>query len=404
MPGRHGAVRANSSAEIGGVTTATVLVAPGEGRSAKEMASIAVHEAFHLYHGQAHPDWTADEGALMTYPADDAQVLTMRRCESEALRRALAAPAGGDEAVGWAAEALAWRAQRYERLGGPERAVERGIELREGLAQYVERKALGRLDGTTLPEEEYAPDAVRRRAYDVGQAIAVLLDRLHPGWADEINAAPSPALDVALQDALAPRAIPPRALPPDVVLAATRRAAADAAGHAAALARQRDEFLGRPGWTLRVVVEPGEEPLWPQAFDPMNLTASAAAPSSTAAGCGSATRPARSRSWTERPSPAPQAAIRSSTGSENSPSRAFLARLRKSAQIMHHLTQKEYFCDSIDARSIEILVRSRSVWARPEAGPRPRLRRFQGRPPCSSTPPRTLLRRPRRRRRGAPSR
>jgi hypothetical protein len=273
MPGRHGAVRANSSAEIGGVTTATVLVAPGEGRSAKEMASIAVHEAFHLYHGQAHPDWTADEGALMTYPADDAQVLTMRRCESEALRRALAAPAGGDEAVGWAAEALAWRAQRYERLGGPERAVERGIELREGLAQYVERKALGRLDGTTLPEEEYAPDAVRRRAYDVGQAIAVLLDRLHPGWADEINAAPSPALDVALQDALAPRAIPPRALPPDVVLAATRRAAADAAGHAAALARQRDEFLGRPGWTLRVVVEPGEEPLWPQAFDPMNLTA-----------------------------------------------------------------------------------------------------------------------------------
>ncbi len=270
FPGQHAAVRANSSAEIGGVTVATVLLAIDERRSADEMASVAIHETFHVYHNREHPGWTADEGALMTYPTGDPILLMMRRCESEALRRALLA--GGPETSGWIAEAMSWRGKRFDRLGEAERAVERGMELREGLAQYVERKSLDRLNDTSLPPDEFPPEALRKRCYDVGQALAVLLDRLQPGWQEAFHASPSPVLDMVLQDAVARSGTGPRALPPDVVLEITRRAARDAAAHLTMLALERDEFLARPGWTLRVIVEPGAEPLWPQAFDPMNLT------------------------------------------------------------------------------------------------------------------------------------
>ena len=39
----------------------------------------------------------------------------MRRCESEALRRALAT-GSGTEAMGWIQEAMSWRAKRFDRL------------------------------------------------------------------------------------------------------------------------------------------------------------------------------------------------------------------------------------------------------------------------------------------------
>ncbi len=269
-PGQHAAVRANSSAEIGGVTVATVLLAIDERRSADEMASVAVHEAFHVYHNREHPGWTADEGALMTYPTGDPILLMMRRCESEALRRALLA--GGPEASGWIAEAMSWRSKRFDRLGEAERAVERGLERREGLAQYVERKSLGRLADTSLPQDEFPPEALRKRCYDVGQALAVLLDRLQPGWQEGFNTLPTPVLDLMLQETVSRAGTAPRSLPPEVVLEITRRADRDAAAHVTALTLKRDEFLAQPGWTLRVVVDPGAEPLWPQAFDPMNLS------------------------------------------------------------------------------------------------------------------------------------
>jgi hypothetical protein len=235
------------------------------------MASVTVHEAFHVYQNREHPGWTADEGALMSYPTGDPLLLMMRRCESEALRRALST-GSGTEAMGWIAEAMSWRAKRFDRLGEAERAVERGLEVREGLAQYVERKSLGRLNDTSLPQDEFPPESLRKRSYDVGAALAVLLDRTQPGWQEGFNAAPSPVLDLMLQEAASRSGTAARALPPEVVLDITRRAARDAAEHVTSLALKHDEFLARPGWTLRVLVDPGAEPLWPQAFDPMNLS------------------------------------------------------------------------------------------------------------------------------------
>ena len=59
--GRHEAMRANSSAEIGGVATATLLLDPASARTAAEWAAILVHESFHVFQRREHADWWPDE-------------------------------------------------------------------------------------------------------------------------------------------------------------------------------------------------------------------------------------------------------------------------------------------------------------------------------------------------------
>src|SRR5690606_20832288 len=108
--GRHPAVTSNSSAEIGGAVTATLLA---DARRASQppvvLAAVAVHEGFHVHQRTRHPHWSANEGDLLLYPASDASLLTLRRLESEALRRA-AATRDSSASACWARQALAARA------------------------------------------------------------------------------------------------------------------------------------------------------------------------------------------------------------------------------------------------------------------------------------------------------
>jgi hypothetical protein len=85
-PGQHPEVRSNTSANIGGVSTATFIMNPAAKRSLTESAGIVIHETFHVFQRQHHPDWTANEGELFTYPVEDAEGLHLRRLETEALR------------------------------------------------------------------------------------------------------------------------------------------------------------------------------------------------------------------------------------------------------------------------------------------------------------------------------
>jgi len=87
--GRHPAVTANSSAEIGGTVTATLLAdGPRANRSPGDLAATAIHEAFHVYQRRRHPGWSGNEGDVFLYPTDDARLLGLRRLESAAWRRA----------------------------------------------------------------------------------------------------------------------------------------------------------------------------------------------------------------------------------------------------------------------------------------------------------------------------
>ena len=256
--GRHEAVAANSSAEVGGVPTATVLTEGGA------PAPLVVHEAFHVFQRGRHPGWTANEADLFVYPVDDAALLALRRLETAALQRALADEGG---AACWARAALALRERRYARLDSASVAYERGTELNEGLASYVEGRAGGPTAADALAVT-FGPADVRRRAYATGHALARLLDLSAPGWQERFEADDRQTLDGALVRALGEGG-PACTLDPALVAEAERRAAEDVAALAADRARSLDAFGARAGW--RVVVEAGGEPLWPEGFDPLNV-------------------------------------------------------------------------------------------------------------------------------------
>ena len=264
--GRHEAMRANSSAEIGGVQTATVLLDRAyPDRPPAALAALAIHEAFHVYQRQRHPRWSGNEADLFVYPTDAPGSLALRRLETEALRRALASD-GEDDAACWSRQALALRRERYAVLDSASAAYERGTELNEGLATYVEGRVTGRAT-VNLPAGEFGPAEVRRRAYATGLALAFLLDRFSPEWRASFEANDQQTLDAALTRALGSGET--CAFDDADRVAAERQASADVEALAADRASRVATFEGRPGW--RVVVEADGQLLWPQGFDPLNV-------------------------------------------------------------------------------------------------------------------------------------
>lgn len=265
--GRHEAVTANTSAEIGGVPTATVmLVPPTADRPLLDVAALAIHEAFHVHQRRHHPSWIANEADLFTYPSDSVPLLVLRRLETEALRRALLAQ-DADGAACWARTALALRAERHAGMDASHAAYESGTELNEGLATYVEMRAAGRRS-VDVPPEEFGPADVRLRAYVTGPALALLLDRFTPDWAASFADDDARTLDSALADALGVGR--PCVFSEDVVSAAEQTARDDVDALASERALRLLAFESKPGW--RVVVEAGGSgPLWPQGFDPLNV-------------------------------------------------------------------------------------------------------------------------------------
>ena len=268
-PDRYPGVTANSSAEIGGFATATLMPA-ADASSLRERAGILIHESFHVHQGEHHPGWQANEVELFTYPVDDSALLALRRLETEALRRALG-PVSLQETACWALKALSVRGERFARMTPGAAGYERAIELYEGLATYVQGRATGIPDEAVLPEGGYAADAVRLRGYGTGTAFARVLDRLSPGWKGATGTDDSVPLDVRLREAVAP---PTDGQADCTFTTPERTAIALAAGADVEILRarradRRSAFRDQPGWILDVVA-PGA-PLFPQGFDPLNV-------------------------------------------------------------------------------------------------------------------------------------
>jgi hypothetical protein len=264
--GRHASLRANTAIGLNGVETATASF-EGHAEGTRRLAGLLVHETFHVFQARRHPKWGGNEVEQLIYPSDDGEVLAERRLESLALSRALAARSRA-AAGAWAARALAAREKRFARLPEPAAAYERGTEMKEGLATYVEMKAVEQnaIPWPVLPEAEFPPEAVRLRAYASGNAIGRLLDRLDPAWKPALEANDDTSLDALLRRAVA--GMRPAEFSAAEESGARARAAADVKAMAARRAALRREFLETPGWTL--VLETAD-PVFPQGFDPWNL-------------------------------------------------------------------------------------------------------------------------------------
>jgi len=271
-PGRYAAVTANSSAEIGGRLTATLLAdGPRSRQPAPELAAVAMHEAFHVYQRGHHPGWAGNEGDLLVYPVTNADLLAARRLESAALARALA----NTEAAGaacWARVALSYRRERFAAMDSAFVAYERLTELNEGLAAYIQLRAAGH-STVTIPDGEFLPEAVRLRAYTIGPAWAMLLDRLAPGWRASLEANDRQSLDGLLDAALNGPGAPasaPCAFTAVEVGAAKRNARIDAAAVTPGWGTRQRAFDTKEGWRVVIQSAPGH-PLWPQGFDPLSI-------------------------------------------------------------------------------------------------------------------------------------
>ncbi len=268
--GRHAAVTANSSAEIGGVSTATLIAESGEeDRSASEWAAVALHEAFHVYQRAKHPDWHGNEGDLFLYPTEDARLLAWRRMETEALRRALSKPDGAASAC-WTRLALGVRRERFSAMDAPFAAYERKNELNEGLAAYIQLKALGKTP--ELPAGGFDATQVRQRIYLTGPALAFLLDRFDSGWRASLESDDRQFLEGLLESALGDPAVskPSCSFSDQETAAIEETARRDAGAVAQGRIDRRKEFDARPGF--RVVIEAAQgDPLWPQGFDPLQI-------------------------------------------------------------------------------------------------------------------------------------
>jgi hypothetical protein len=261
--GRHASHRANTAIELAGVPTATASF-EGHSEGTRRLAGLLVHETFHVFQARRHPKWGGNEVEQLTYPSDDAEVLAERRLESLALSRALSARSRA-AAGAWAARALAAREKRFARLTGPAAAYERGTEMKEGLATYVETKAVEDRE-PFLPVSEFPPEAVRLRAYASGNAISRLLDRLDPAWKSRLEKDDALSLDALLLRAVA--GIHPAEFSAAEEFETRSRAASDVEAMSARRANLRREFLDTAGWTL--VLETAD-PVFPQGFDPWNL-------------------------------------------------------------------------------------------------------------------------------------
>jgi hypothetical protein len=270
--GRHPAVIANSSADIGGVTTATLVADGTRGRlTSSELAAVALHEAFHVFQRKQHPTWQANEGDLLLYPVEDAKLLALRRLETETLRRALATTDLARAAC-LGRLMMSYRTQRFGAMDSAFVAYERGTELNEGLAAYIQLLALGRTT-VDIPRQGFAPGDVRLRSYTIGPAIAFLLDRIRPRWQYSLEAHDRQKLDEVLAGSLVGAAKSPNggcALPAAEVAAITEQAQRHAADVVTSRTARRKAFDARTGWRVIILAAEGK-PLWPQGFDPLNI-------------------------------------------------------------------------------------------------------------------------------------
>jgi hypothetical protein len=270
VKGRHPGVTGNSTREIGGVRTATVIATPAQ--TIDRTMSAVVEEVFHVFWLARHPSFRPNEMARYAYALDDVENLGRLVAEDEALARALEAQRA-DDAAGWAAAALGIRRERVTRLAEDVRVYEASLEMMEGTANYVARVSVGEPAFRTA-ERLRAPrpaEDVRWRFYDTGAALCLLLDRLSPGWQERSDRQPALTIVELMDEALRACDAAAAAFSKADTAAFQARAAASVADLGVRRQRLRAELLERQGSRIVIDLGTGAEPFRVQRFDPINL-------------------------------------------------------------------------------------------------------------------------------------
>jgi hypothetical protein len=270
LTGRFPAVASNSTREIAGVRTATVLATP-DGDPNGALLAVA-EEIFHVFWLARHPAFRSDEMARYDYPIGDVDFLRRLLAEDEALARALDAETEAESAA-WAALALEIRRERTTGLAQNVTSYETALESMEGTANYVARRAAGESPARTAQRlrEKRQPEAIRWRFYDTGAALCWILDRLAPDWKVRSESSPERSPESILEGVLAGRRVPSMRFSESELASFGKSASAASADLAARMEGLRKEIAGRAGWRVVIEVPEGAGPLRLQRFDPVHL-------------------------------------------------------------------------------------------------------------------------------------
>ncbi len=185
--GQHPLVRGNSIVRMGDNWMATSVLSShaqrtGEKYADKDLAGIIIHEQFHIFQRMQHPQWRQNDGVLLLYPEETPETLFLRRTEKEAFKRAVTS-GERDETGGWAQAGLKYREERLSKVACIFGTYEKELQRTEGLSDYIEKTAR-ELDplNTSNITNGIAPSGVRDLGYVEGRWIAMILDKLNPGW------------------------------------------------------------------------------------------------------------------------------------------------------------------------------------------------------------------------------
>ena len=185
--GQYPIVRGNSVTRLGDKWIATSVFSSyarrtGEKYDTRDLAGIIIHEQFHIFQRINHPGWQQNDGLLLLYPAETAEALFLRRVEKEAFKRAVLSGNTG-EISGWVKEALSYRDQRLNMVNPVFGQYEKELQRTEGLSDYIEKVArkLDPLNASDITNG-IAPAGVRDLGYVEGRWIAMILDKINPGW------------------------------------------------------------------------------------------------------------------------------------------------------------------------------------------------------------------------------
>ena len=253
MEGRAETIIGNSTGTLEFLPVATVMAQNVDSQTA---AGLAIHEAFHVYQNMQYPRWNANELDLLSYPMLETDLLALRRLETRALSRAIA-----QQDLGWARAALKARASRFAKLEEKHRVFERELERIEGTAYFVEGRATNQ--ALLLPEDDFAPNEIRRRAYAIGRAWIELLTRFAPQQIRELGGEyPDNLLKTVAKTA------PERPLTFSILEYERERARQDIETLKQMREAKRAEFFDGYGFMLEIR---SKTPLQPQGFDPTNM-------------------------------------------------------------------------------------------------------------------------------------
>ena len=272
--GQHPRVRGNSIIRLGDTWIATSVLSAssrrtGEKYALKDMAGIIVHEQFHIFQRTHHPQWRQDDGVLLRYPDETVEALFLRRLEKEAFKRAVVS-GEREEMAAWAKLALEQREERLGRLAPPFVLYEKELQWTEGLSDYIERIARGSapLNASNITNG-IAPAGIRDLGYVEGRWIAMILDKLRPGWKSIVENDDSLYLEDVLKTVLHEWPAERKAFSSDEMQTFKATSRSDFVDWQARKKEEIEKYSAEPGF--RIEIDSSANPLAIRIFEPLEM-------------------------------------------------------------------------------------------------------------------------------------